>query len=76
METCKWIYAPGTNNSHFAFTECHNWEYIYLSKLNKSEPYIGVADYYNGRICPRCRKKIEIDYKRIETCLGIKNKKG
>lgn len=60
-EKCKWIYRPGLNNSHWAYTTCEGG-FNYLSKLLNSEPYIGVADYYNGKQCPICGKCIEINY--------------
>ena len=64
-ETCRWIYRPGTNNTHWAMTTCKKG-YNYLSKLNGSEPYVGVADSYNGRMCPICKKSIKMDYSIIE----------
>lgn len=66
-EKCRWIYRPGTNNSHWAFTTCKSG-FNYLSKLSNSEPYVGVADYYNGKQCPICGKPIEMDYSLIDGC--------
>ena len=62
---CRWIYRPGTYNSHFAFATCDK-ENKYLSKLPECEPYIGVADVYNGQNCPSCGKRIRMDYLIIE----------
>lgn len=71
MDTCKWIYRPGVNNSHFAMTPCKKG-FNYLSKIPNSEPYIGVADFYNGKQCPICNKPIEIKYDVIKnTCIIV-----
>ena len=60
-EKCRWVYRPGTNNSHWANTKCKGG-FNYLSRLKNSEPYAGVADYYNNKLCPICGKPIEMDY--------------
>lgn len=60
-ESCKWIYRDGTHDSHWAVTTCKRG-YNPLTKIKKCSPYIGVADFYNGKECPICRKPIEMDY--------------
>lgn len=65
MRECVWIYRPGTDNTHFAFTTCRPG-FNYLSKVSKSKPYVGVADFYNGYNCPICGNKIRMDYSNIE----------
>lgn len=65
QKTCRWIYRPGTDNSHWAMTTCKKG-FNYLSKLNDLESYVGVANYYNGRSCPICGKSIKMDYSIIE----------
>ena len=62
---CRWIYRPGLNNSHWAYTTCKRG-FNYLSKLHNSDPYIGVADYYNNSQCPICGKRIKMDYSIID----------
>lgn len=64
MDKCIWVYRPGTNGSHFAFTPCKPG-FNFLSKLPDSKPYVGVADYYNGYSCPKCGKRIQVDYSNI-----------
>ena len=56
-ETCNWIYRPGVNDSHWAFTPCKKG-LNYLSKIKHCEPYVGVADSYNNKQCPICGKPI------------------
>lgn len=68
-EKCKWVYRPGTNNSHYANTKCKGG-FNYLSKLTNIEPYIGVADYYNNKQCPICGKIIEMDYSLVNDFLN------
>ena len=65
QEKCVWIYRPGTYNSHFAMAKC-DYSMKYLSKLNPCEPYVGVADFYNGIRCPSCGKAVQMDYSVIE----------
>lgn len=60
-EYCNWKYRPGTNNSHWAYTPCKSG-YNPLTRIKDCEPYIGVADYYNNKMCPICGKPIKIDY--------------
>ena len=63
---CRWIYRPGTNGSHHARISC-NGQFNYLSKLiSVKESYVGVADEYNGRLCPACGRPIRMDYCIIE----------
>lgn len=62
---CRWIYRPGFNNSHWAYTTCKKG-FNYLSRLQHSESYIGVADYYNNKQCPICGKRIKMDYSIID----------
>lgn len=69
---CRWIYRPGTYNSHFAQLTCKLGEYHYLSRIRESEPLIGVADWYNGRLCPFCGGIIKMDYLILED----KNEEG
>lgn len=59
--TCRWVYRPGTNDSHWARRNCDK-DYVPLTKIVKKEPCIGIADYYNGRLCPRCGRIIQVDY--------------
>lgn len=65
MNECVWIYRPGTNDTHFAFTSCRPG-FNFLSKVSKSKPYVGVADFYNDYNCPICGKRIRMDYSNIE----------
>ncbi len=65
-EKCLWIYRPGTLDSHFALTTCTPGNYNYLSKIGASFPRVGVADWYNGRLCPICGKEIKMDYRFVE----------
>lgn len=58
---CRWIYRPGMNKTHFAKPHCLDF-LVYLSRVGECEPYVGVADFYNGRKCPSCGKEIEMDY--------------
>lgn len=60
IKKCVWHYRPGTNDTHWAITSCNNT--VYLSKVPSCKPYEGVADWYIGRICPKCGKQIEIMY--------------
>lgn len=59
--SCRWIYRPGTSGGHFALTTCRPG-YNYLSKIISCVPGVGVADWYNGRLCPICGGTIEMDY--------------
>ena len=59
--TCEWEYRPGIGNTHWALTTCSRG-FNYLSRLNLSEPAVGCADFYNGRICPICGKTIKVTY--------------
>ena len=62
-QQCVWIYRNGTNNSHWAKPSCGKpGEYNFLSKIYPSEPAVGVADWYNGKACPRCGKEIIMHY--------------
>lgn len=65
MDECIWEYRPGTKDSHFAYTPC-NPGFNFLSKLPDCKPYVGVADWYNGRTCPICGKRIKMDYRLIK----------
>lgn len=65
MKECIWEYRPGTDDSHFAFTPCSPG-FNFLSKIGKEKPSVGVADIYNGRICPICGKIIKMSYKVIK----------
>ena len=64
-EYCRWIYRPGTNNSHWANTTCKGG-FNPLTRIKNCEPYVGVADFYNGKICMVCGKPIQMDYALIE----------
>ena len=64
MDECCWIYRPGTNGSHWAYTVCRPG-FNYLSKLPSGSPYVGVADFYNGKLCPICWRKIRMDYREV-----------
>ena len=64
--SCVWTYRPGTNHSHWAQTSCKKEGFNYLSKIKNGEPYIGVADYYNNKECPICKKSIKIDYSNLK----------
>lgn len=64
-DVCLWTYRPGTSGSHWAYAEC-NKGFNPLTKLPDSEPYIGVADFYNGKLCPCCGKTIEINYDNLK----------
>lgn len=64
MNECVWAYCPGTERSHWAYTPCRPG-YNYLSKISPCKPYVGVADWYTGRMCPICGKNIRMDYARI-----------
>ena len=64
-EYCRWVYRPGTNNSHWANTTCVGG-FNYLSRIKNCESYIGVADFYNNTQCPICKKPVKIDYSYIE----------
>lgn len=70
MDKCIWVYRPGTDNSHFAFTPCKPG-FNFLSRLPYSKPYIGVADHYNGYNCPICGKKIQMDYSTINSEVNV-----
>lgn len=65
MDNCKWIYRPGTDNSHFAMATCDS-SMKYLSKIPNSPPEKGCCDFYNGATCPSCSKPISMDYRMIE----------
>ncbi len=58
---CKWIYRPGTGNSHWAFTPCRPG-FNPLTRISNSAPVDGCADWYNNRMCPICNKPIQMDY--------------
>lgn len=58
---CRWIYRPGTNNSHWAYTACKKG-FNPLTRIPASEPFIGCADFYNNKLCPICDRPICIDY--------------
>lgn len=63
---CKWFYRPGVNKGdHFAITSCDRGS-KYLSKLIGEPQVYGVADWYNGKMCPVCGKAIEMDYRVLE----------
>ena len=63
MDTCRWIYIPGTNNSHWAHPSCAKSGAInYLSRVVSKEQVPGCADYYNNKTCPECGKIIIMDY--------------
>ena len=65
-EHCRWIYRPGTNNSHWANTTCKPG-FNYLSRLKDGSPSsVGCANWYNGKECPICGKPIKMDYSIIE----------
>lgn len=64
-EHCKWIYRPGTDNSHWADTTCKKG-FNALTRIKNCEPYVGVADFYNGKKCTICGKPIQMDYTLIE----------
>ena len=64
-EYCRWIYRPGTNNSHWANTTCKPG-FNYLSKIIGAKSVVGCADIYNNCLCPICGKLIKIDYSLIE----------
>jgi hypothetical protein len=63
-DECVWAYCPGTNGSHWAYVPCHGG-FNYLSKLKSGDPYVGVADWYAGCLCPNCWKPIRLDYARL-----------
>ena len=65
LKECVWVYRPGTDGSHWAYTPCQPG-FNYLSKIARSEPLVGVADAYVGRICPICGGKIRMDYVTIK----------
>lgn len=58
---CEWKYRPGTNQSHWAYTPCKSG-FNPLTRIENCDPYVGVADYYNNRECPICKRPIKIDY--------------
>lgn len=58
---CEWKYRPGTNQSHWAYTPCKSG-FNPLTRIENCDPYVGVADYYDGCECPICKKPIKIDY--------------
>lgn len=58
---CRWVYRPGTSDSHWAIACCDH-SHKYLSMIPRSVPQVGIADFYNGRICPSCWGTIEMDY--------------
>lgn len=58
---CEWKYRPGTKQSHWAYTPCRSG-FNPLTRIKNSEPYIGVADYYNNCECPICKKPIKMNY--------------
>ena len=62
---CIWVYRPGTNNSHWAFTTCKSG-FNPLTRIPASEPFVGCADFYNDRLCPICDKPIKMNYRNIE----------
>ena len=59
---CNWVIRPGTVNSFWAFTPCKPG-FNYLEKFNKPE---GIAEYYNGRLCPICGGVIKCNTELIE----------
>ena len=61
-ETCKWIYRPGIREiDHFAVATCDH-DTKYLSKITGAKQEVGCADFYNGKMCPVCKKPIKMDY--------------
>lgn len=62
--TCIWQYRQGNNKSHFAMTLCKKG-FSALTRIPNSEPYVGVADFYNGKLCPICGGIIEMKYDSI-----------
>ena len=66
MESCRWIYRPGTNNSCLAVATCDH-VMRYLSRINPMDnESIGCADWYNGKLCPGCSRIIQMDYTLIK----------
>lgn len=64
---CIWYYRPATTlYHHFAHTSCGDMKYLSTLTGTKSKPEKGVADWYNGRLCPQCGKEIKMDYSFIE----------
>ena len=58
---CKWYYRQGTGNSHWALRDCG--DAVYLSKIPCSKKSsVGIANFYDGRICPKCHRKIKMFY--------------
>ena len=65
-EICKWFYRPAIQEGeHFAVASCDHIS-KYLSRIIGEPQEIGVADYYNGKLCPSCGKKIKIDYRDLQ----------
>lgn len=60
-ESCKWIYRPGTDDSHWAIAACDK-SHKYLSKIPHGASRPGIANFYNGRLCPSCDHPIQMDY--------------
>ena len=72
MSTCEWIYRPGRNCSMWATAKCDN-VCRPLTRLGLSVPNNekeGCADWYNGRMCPKCGNAIHMNYDLIKT--GVK----
>jgi len=60
---CKWIIRPSNNpNDFFAFTTCKSG-FNYLSKAKNLDE---VKSAYQGKECPICKNKIELDFRDIE----------
>lgn len=67
MDICRWVYTPGTNNSHWAHPSCaKSGEFNYLSRVTSKVQVPGCADCYNNKVCPECGKIIVIDYRLIK----------
>lgn len=66
-DVCRWMYRAGFNkNTHFGYPTCSPDRRIYLSKITSGEiPRIGVAEVYEGCLCPICNKKITVDYSNL-----------
>ena len=64
-DKCIWVYRPGTTNSHWAQRECDNSGFAYLSRIKDGEHFVGVADWYNDTLCPKCHRPVLVDYKLI-----------
>lgn len=64
MNTCRWIYRPGKNNSHWTHPSCAKSDaFNYLSRVVSKEQVSGCADYYNNKVCPECGKVVVMDYR-------------